>query len=147
MRTRIQHALDFALAKEREAESFYKTWAETVTDSGVKELLIGLGAAERGHIEMLLHITPEDLITRADEPIEDLGLVQYLVDVQADPEMTLQEAMILAMKREEVSIALYERLSEFSGEASALFRGLAAEERRHKLRLETEYDEEVLREN
>jgi len=142
MRDRVQHALDFAVAKEREAEAFYKRWAAQVIEPAVKALFAELAAAERGHMEMLSRIMPEDLIGRAasgwDEA--DRGLSDLLVDVRPSAETDLQTAILLAIQREEVAIALYQRLAELGGEAGPLFRALAGEERRHRQCLEAEHD-------
>ncbi len=149
MRDQLRKALDFAIAKEREAEAFYKEWAAKIGDPVVHALFAELAAAEHGHKEMLAHVTPEDLVRRASasSEVRDLHLSDHLVDVPADADLTLQEAMILAMKREGISVALYERLAQLGGDTVSLFTALAAEERRHKLDLETQYDEQFLTEN
>ena len=52
------------------------------------------------------------------------------------------------MKREKGAFALYDRIAQrTSGAAAELFRALAQEEARHKLRFELEYDDEVRPEN
>jgi len=146
MRDAIQKAIDFALAKEVEAEAFYKEWADNVSSTAVKALFAELAAAENGHAEMLRRIRPEEIIAADSHPEGDLGLVDLLVEIDPDPSMGVQEAMILAMKREATSVALYERLAEFGGEAQALLRGLAKEERKHRDRLEAEYNEHIVTE-
>ena len=147
MRDDVQKALDFAVAKEVEAEAFYKEWASQVTDPGAKAMFAGLAATENGHAEMLRRVHPEEIIGK-NAGLEDAGgLAKYLVDVAPSASMDVQAAMILAMKREETSVALYERLAEFGGEAQALLRGLANEERRHRQRLEAEYNDHILTEN
>jgi rubrerythrin len=63
--------------------------------------------------------------------------------------MSYQDILILAMKREEQSMRLYTDMGEKVEDAQlkSLFRKLAGEEAKHKNKLETEYDENVLREN
>lgn len=146
MRDNVQKALDFAIAKEVEAESFYKTWAERSVEPAVRRLFAELGAAEHDHAEMLRHVVPADLLGRRGDGA-DLGLSGILRDVKPSPSLTLQEALLLAMKREDLSVRLYDRLAELGGEPAALFRSLARVERAHKQRLEEAYDENVLREN
>jgi len=145
MRDQLQWALDFAVAKEREAEAFYKRWAGEVDDPAVKALFAELAAAERGHMEILSRITPDELLgrRRADGPAPDLEFSELLIDVFPSSEMTVSDAMRLAVQREQVSVALYERLAEFGGEARPLMTALAAEERRHRARLEAESDGRV----
>jgi len=140
MRDVLQRALDFALAKEKEAEAFYRTWAGKAADPAVIALLNELKASEHGHYEMLSRITVDELIAGSSSPTSaDADLVELLNDATATSSMSLGDALLLAIRREDTSVALYERLAEFKGEASALFRGLAAEERRHRSRLEAQY--------
>jgi len=143
----VREALDFAIAKEREAEAFYKEWAAKVENPAVVALFAELAGVEHGHIEMLSRITPEDLVEATSVGEADLKLSERLVDVKASKGMGIQEAMILAMKREEAAAALYDELAGLGGDARSLFEGLAKEERRHKRRLEADYDEQVLTEN
>ena len=56
MRDKLRQALDFAVAKEKEAEAFYKEWADRAKDPAVKGILAELAATERGHMEMLSRI-------------------------------------------------------------------------------------------
>ena len=146
MRDAIQKAIDFALAKEIEAEAFYKEWAENASSTAVKALFAELAAAENGHAEMLRRIRPDEIIAAGSNVEGRAGLVDFLEEIDPDPSMGIQEAMILAMKREATSVALYERLADFGGEAEALLRGLANEERKHRDRLEAEYNEHVMTE-
>lgn len=147
MRDKLRKALDFAIAKEREAEAFYKEWSQKASDAGVKSLYAELAGVEHGHAEMLRRITPSEMVARGETAPADFRLSDWLIDVPASPDLTLQEAMIVAMKREERAVALYTRLAEMSGEADALFRALAREEAAHKSRLEASYDETILTEN
>ncbi|MBN1858407.1 ferritin family protein [Candidatus Bipolaricaulota bacterium] len=146
MRDQIRKALDFAMAKEREAQAFYLAWSEKVRSPAIRILFTELAQAERGHEDMLRSVSVDQL-PATTEPVFDLGLAEILVEAPASPDMTLQQALALAMKREEGSVALYTRLMTFGGPAQAVFNALADEERRHKLLLEREYEEIVLAEN
>lgn len=53
--------------------------------------------------------------------------------------MTPLDVLVCAIKREEASIMLYERLHASASHHAALFKALIEEERRHKHRLELEY--------
>lgn len=142
----LKEALDFAITKEKEAETFYKTWSNQVSNPAIQKLFTDLAEMERGHAEKLSRIAPEELIAQGPVPA-DLKLSEVLVEVEAQPNMTLQDALIVAMKREEAAVALYERLSQLGDKAQPLFSALAEEERCHKRLLETEYDDVVLTEN
>ena len=147
MRDQMRKALDFAIAKEMEAEAFYKEWAQKAKDPAVQGLFAELAGVEHGHMEILSNITPEEMTSSAVSDAPDIHLADLLVDVTASPKLTLQEAMILAMKREEGAVELYSRLAELNGEAKSLFEALAKEEGRHKAQLEAEYDDNILIEN
>ncbi|MCK5733915.1 MAG: rubrerythrin, partial [Candidatus Latescibacteria bacterium] len=69
--------------------------------------------------------------------------------VAFSPDMSYQDALILAMKREEEAHQLYSDMGAWTNdpELEKMFAMLAQEEAKHKLRLETEYDEYVLAEN
>ena len=147
MRDQMRKALDFAIAKEKEAEAFYKEWSQKVKDPAVQGLFAELAGIEHGHMEILSNITPEEMTSSSVSDAQDLHLSDLLIDVVASPNLTLQEAMILAMKREEGAVKLYSRLAEMNGEAKSLFEALAKEEGRHKAKLEAEYDDNILIEN
>lgn len=147
MHEELRKALDFAIEGEREAEAFYKEWAAVVKSPAVVALLAELAATEHGHVEMLLRVMPEDLVGGSAPEVSDLKLSELLVNVEASEGMSVQEAMIVAMKREEASAALYDELARLGGEAQALFKALAKEERKHKRQLETEYDDQILTDN
>lgn len=147
MRDQMRKALDFAIAKEKEAEAFYKEWSQKANDPAVQGLFAELAGVEHGHMEMLSRITPEEMATTGDSAIDELNLSELLINVEASPNLNLQESMILAMKREQRAVALYSRLAELNGEARSLFEALAKEEARHKAKLEAEYDEHILTEN
>ncbi|MFC2095972.1 ferritin family protein [Candidatus Bipolaricaulota bacterium] len=147
MRDQMRKALEFAIASEKEAEAFYKEWSQKAKDPAVKGLFAELAGVEHGHMEMLSQITPDEMVASTDLPAAGLGLSDMLVAVKASPKLNLQEALILAMKREEGAVKLYTRLAELNGEARSLFEALAKEEGRHKAKLEAEYDEHILTEN
>ena len=147
MRDQMRKALDFAIAKEQEAEAFYKEWSAKAKQPAVQALFAELAGIEHGHMEILSKITPEEMVGSANADVTKLALSDLLVDVSATPNLTLQDAMIVAMKREEGAVKLYTRLAEMNGEAKSLFEALAKEEGRHKAKLEMEYDDNILTEN
>ncbi len=135
MRDQMRKALDFAIAKEKEAEAFYKEWSQKANDPAVQGLFAELAGVEHGHMEMLSRITPEEMAATGDSAVDELNLSELLINVEASPNLNLQESMILAMKREQGAVALYSRLAELNGEARSLFEALAKEEGRHKAKL------------
>jgi rubrerythrin len=71
------------------------------------------------------------------------------VDVEPQGDLSLQDAMIVAMKREKAAYRLYSDLAQKVDDAELkdLFLGLAQEEAKHKLYFETQYDDQILRDN
>jgi rubrerythrin len=130
--------LDFAVAKEEAAETFYLRWAERSADKEVAQLLVELASEERRHIEKLSSIAPDALIAEGAAPAE-FGLIDDLPDVPAEQEMTVLDALSIAIRREEKAVTLYERMRGASTTEEALFEALVQEERRHKHRLELKY--------
>ena len=78
--------------------------------------------------------------------VPDLKISDYLVELNFFPSMKYQEVMILAMKNEEKSMKFYSAWSEKAIEADhkKMFAHLAEEEAKHKYRLESIYDQEIL---
>ena len=86
---------------------------------------------------------------KTGQKVMDLKIGDYLVDVEATPDMDYQQALIIAMKKEKAAYKLYMDLSEKTGDAdiAAMFVSLANEEAKHKLRFEIIYDDQILIEN
>jgi rubrerythrin len=85
----------------------------------------------------------------AQSKVPDLKVGDYLVDVQPTADMTYQDALILAMKKEKAAYRLYNDLAVMSEDAGLrdVMLMLAQEEAKHKVRFEIEYDEYVMTEN
>ena len=75
--------------------------------------------------------------------IKDIKRGDYLVDLQYSPGMAYNDLLLLAIKREEKALKLYnDLLKEVETEdATKMFQVLCQEEAKHKLKLETLYDD------
>jgi rubrerythrin len=84
-----------------------------------------------------------------EQEVLDLKISDYLVEVDATDDISYQDALIIAMKRERAAYELYSDMAEKIPESKLreVFTGLAREEARHKLFFESEYDERVLTDN
>jgi hypothetical protein len=104
-------------------------------------------AEEKKHEDLLLKFK-ETGITEAMNDyqlkwITDIKRSDYVVEMEYTPGMAYNEILMLAMKREEKALALY---NDFLGKADTedgkkLFKVLCQEEAKHKLALETMYDD------
>jgi rubrerythrin len=101
------------------------------------------------HKVNLLNVKETGNFILPDQIVRDLKITEYLVDVKPMPNMSYEDALILAMKKEKAAFRMYTTLAERANdlEIKQLFLGLAAEESKHKLRFELEYDEYILKEN
>jgi rubrerythrin len=146
----FEELIDFAISQEEEAVAFYSEWAGKVADASVKQTLLDFAQQERGHKAKLEAVKKMGAVRTANpKAVKDLQISDYLVDVQPKPNMSFQEALILAMKKEKAAFRMYTELSERSEspELRDVFRFLAQEEASHKLGFELEYDDLVYQEN
>jgi len=147
--TNIDDILDFAIAREQDAVDFYNRLAEKARNNDMRHTFEQFAREEMGHKARLAKIKEEGVITLPTEKVVDLKIADYVVIDSERDDMTYEQALVLAMKREKAAFKLYLTLSERvdKQEYKDLFRQLAQEESRHKLRFELEYDEYVLKEN
>ncbi|MCX6093222.1 MAG: hypothetical protein NTY63_00125 [Candidatus Bipolaricaulota bacterium] len=135
----LQRALDFAAANEKTAELTYKRWAQRAATARLKSILAELGAAECGHHEILLHVSPSEITPESAEPVKGAVIARLLVDIPIPTDLLSPSDIAAAIRREEVLAALYELLASLGGETASLFSSLAAEEKRHRQLLLTEF--------
>ena len=145
----VNNILEFAIEKEAEAHDFYVEWAGKLELAHLKELFITFAGEEQKHREKLERIKQGSTFQPDMAKVTDLKIVDYMVDIVPTPDMDYQEALIIAMRREKASFKLYSDLAAMSGggELQTLFLALAQEEAKHKLRMETEYEKDIYREN
>jgi len=97
----------------------------------------------------LKKIKEEGIFNVETEVVADLHIADYALPAEVSPDMSYSDALVLAMKREKNAYKLYTKLSEKAPNEDLrnIFKKLAQDEAKHKLRFELEYDEFVLREN
>lgn len=140
--------LDFAIGEEIAAAAFYTDLAQRTTRPDLREALVGFAREEEGHRARLEAIKAGAATLALGQPVTSLKLTDYLVDVAPDPQMSYREALVVAINKEKAAYRLYNDLAARAAESSLrdAFLALAAEEARHRLRFETEYDD-LLTEN
>jgi rubrerythrin len=82
-------------------------------------------------------------------PSNRVKISDYLVEVGATEDISYQDALIVAMKRERAAFQLYTDMAAKVPDShlKEVLQGLAKEEAKHKLFFESEYDERVLMDN
>ena len=145
----VETVLDFAIAREEEAFDLYHGLASRATDLKMEALFTSFAKVEAGHKQKLEDIKDGTAYLPIREQSTDLKIADYLVDVEPSPEMSFQNALVLAMKREQAANALYNNLALIVEEPilAELFRQLAKEEATHKARFEDLYEENFMSEN
>ena len=145
----VDDILDFAIEKEQEAVDFYTNLAERSEHAEMKSVFQDFANEEKGHKSKLERVKTTGELAGAPGKVLDLKIGDYLVDVEPTPDMDYQDALIVAIKREAAAYNLYWDLAAATGDLNVrtLMEGLAKEEARHKLRFETLYDDDILKEN
>ncbi|MFP5211753.1 MAG: ferritin-like domain-containing protein [Acidobacteriota bacterium] len=142
----MDDVISFAISKEESAMEFYRKCAERAKNPGIKTFFQEMVEEEARHRDMLKGLDIAHLEGIKLERVEDLQISDYLIDVKFREELTYQEALTLAMKREEKAHAFYESWKGrcMHEKTAKVFELLAQEEMKHKRKIETIYDEEIL---
>jgi rubrerythrin len=141
----IEEIIRFAIEKEEEAAAFYKAASFEETYSGAKEMFEEFAKEEVKHRTLLEEFLKGEkaISDYRFEWIPDMKRSDYIVGVKCEKGMSYPEILRLAMKREEDSLALYNHLAEKAEDPDLVrtFQILRQEEAKHKLALETLYDD------
>lgn len=141
----VDDILDFAIEREIESYNFYIKLSEKSSSSSVKKLFKGFAEEEEGHRKKIEAAKSGKMLSLSKKEITNLKVTDYLVDSEASDNMSYQDALILAAKKEKAAFLLYTHLAESvdDGEMITFFEILAQEEAKHKLRFEIEYDNSI----
>ncbi len=143
----INDIIDYAIEKEIEAAEFYEEAAGTIEIVGAREVLKEYAEEERKHERILKDLRENK--ARLDEykfeKIQDIKRSDYLVEMTYRPDMSYEDLMRLAMKREEKANQLYLTLAKSTdiAEHAQFFTILAQEELKHKNSFEKLYDDHM----
>jgi rubrerythrin len=143
----FQEIIQFAIEKEIGTHDLYTMCGQIAKYSGAKELFEELAKEEEGHRKLLENLSIEKVVQAKLEPIPDLGISDYLIEVKCMSDSSYADILRLVMKNEEHSVKLYNDLKESckDKELKKMFAFLAQEEAKHKLKFEKIYDEEILK--
>ncbi len=146
----LEDILDFAINEEQMAADFYTELAAKMKHQEMKDTFEQYALEEIGHRAKLEAIKNGKKYQVSEAKIADLKIGDYLVEADTDKaNITYQEALIIAMKKEKSAFRLYNDLAAATIDepSKKLFLMLAQEEAKHKLRFEVEYDSNILTEN
>lgn len=143
----VDEILEFAIDREKEAVKFYTSFAQEASSEALKQTFIDFSKEEEKHVALLSDISGNEAKIDSYEfkKIPDLKISDYMVDTAYEKGMPMPDVLKLAMKREEKSVKLYQLLANQTDNADAkkLFQILVQEESKHKLGLESMYDDHL----
>lgn len=150
MDKQYKNILEFAIKREKDSYEFYIKAKENAKTSGAKTLFDQLAQQELGHKQTLevMHLTKEVLMDLSMLNINDYTLREsYSNDMQFH--MEYQQIVLLAMKKEELSVKLYTDMRKIvkDKQQQIVFDRLIKEEQSHRDLLQREYDAYVLTED
>jgi rubrerythrin len=150
-KSKFDEIIDFAIQGEKSAVKFYHDLQTLVTFKAKKELLREYEEIEKGHVEVLEKLRQNVFETGEIKvpEVTSLKISDYLLEVEPSADMSYQDIIITAMKKEEQAQKLYTDLASQSEDerAKQVFLRLAAEEAKHKVYFEKVYDDEILTDN
>ncbi len=141
----FEEIIRFAIGKEEEAIAFYQEISMLEPHPGTKKTFEDFAGEEKKHKAML-----EEILSGKKQPAEydfkwipDLKRSDFTIDLEYEKGMPWTDILRLAMKREEKALRLYNELQAKAEKEdfTAVFKMLAQEEAKHKLSLETLYDD------
>jgi rubrerythrin len=143
----LEAIVNFAIEKEKEAVEFYTGLSNEEAFSGTKDMFLDFAKEEKKHERMLTEFKTKGM-TQAIKAyklkwIKDIKRSDYVVDLEYRKGMAYNEILLLAMKREEKALKLYNDFLKQADtpESQKVFKILCQEEAKHKLALETMYDD------
>ena len=140
----FEEIISFAIEKERDAAVFYADIASQEPFSGVREALEEMVAEEEKHEAILKNLGEnKELLEHYEfKWIPDMKRSDYMIDLIFEPGMRYIDILRLAMKREEQALKMYNELQKKTDNEEYIkaFKVLCQEEAKHKLYLETLYD-------
>jgi len=143
-----QAIIDFAVEKEIEAASFYEQAAANESREETRQMFLDFAKEEQKHRYLLqnLDCTGECALVTQNYKfkwIGDLKRSDMMVEIAWHNGMSYRDVLLLAMKREEKALKLYNELYRQSETEIArnIFKILCQEEAQHKLGLEKLFDE------
>lgn len=137
----IDEILDFAIARENEAHSFYLRFTDKVWRPELVKILRVFATEEVEHRIKLEKFKAGEIAIKKKK-VENINIADFVSDVEPYPNMNYAELLVVAMKKEQLSYNLYTKLAALAQNKKMrdLFLKLAAEEANHKLRFEIEYN-------
>ena len=135
--------LEFAIAREMDANRFYITLAERVENPEMRKVFEDLAEEELEHKAKLeLEVIKSGKVVQEAKETADFESYDYMTAIEPKLDMDYRGMLVLAMEKEEAAFRTYVHLiPQIKDQQSReVLMSLAEEEVKHKLRFEVEYD-------
>ncbi len=136
----LKETLEKAIQKEVEARLLYLDLIQKVTEQAAKDAFRELARQEQGHQNLLEQYSRGELKegTLGSGHAIDYKIAEHLDQAEISPDLKLKDAFLLAANREKASHEFYLGLAQIhpAGEVKRLLEDLAAQELKHKQRVE-----------
>ncbi len=145
----VDEILEFAVAMEDASWKFYTDWAEKADNEAISTVFREFAGEELKHRKLIEDVRAGEKELKARHGVADLKLADHYVKPEPSSAMSYQDALLVAIDREVAAVELYAHLTTVCVEESlcTVFDALADEEKKHKLKLETIYDDNFMRED
>jgi rubrerythrin len=146
----FEEVVEFAIREETKAYVSYMALAGQAKHPWTRKAFEEFAAEEVAHIDGLVEMKRAGHPSIKPENVPDPRIDEYLTaEVLPREDMDTREAYILAIRAEEAAVNLFRDLAAKAvvTEIQEFLLALAQEEAKHKLKLETEYEDRVLDQN
>jgi len=142
----MDEIMELCINQEQQAIDLYTLARDQARDESSRQKFQELVAMETAHKVALQDF---ELAAYLELPPANLMVTDYLMEPTLKDNMSTQEILILAAKREDKTARMYQALADHfvaDKQLNTFFQIMADEELRHKHDLETEYEREFLQE-
>ena len=145
----IDEILEYAQAMEEESRRFYLDRAGDTSSEAIAEVFREFAVEELKHRKLIEDVRAGNRKLQPRGEVADLKLADHFTKPKESAPMSYQDALLVAIDREVAAIELYSHLASICSERAlrSIFSALASEEKKHKLRLETIYDDDFMKED
>ena len=111
----FEDVVKFAIEREEAAYEAYGDMREMVDTPGLKEMLSELQSEEENHKKLLQDISQSKIEEVNAQDIIDLKISDYLTEEAPSADMTFQDLLVLAAKKEQEAVDLYSGMKKAAG--------------------------------
>ncbi len=138
-----EEVLEFAIAREVEANRFYLALAERVDVLEMRKVFEELAEEELEHKAKLeLEFLKKGKTLFSKDRVIDINTSDYIISDEPLIDMDYKDMLCLAIEKEEAAFRIYINFLGYvdNHESREVLLAIAEEEVKHKLRFEIEYD-------